>query len=451
MMKYPIRHIASIIIEALTPIAPGSGEKSIISDSVVATDYNGLPYIPATSLAGVIRNLCGLTPDCKDSVFGTTDSVGQPHGSRLIISEARLIDLDGTVIDGITRKPCTETLKNLYSCLPVRQHVKISARGTHENNATFNNQIVYRGSRFMFEMELMSDDANDDVNKGNPDVMAELLRTVTRNDFRIGGGTRKGYGKVAVIKARHKKLDLRNNDDMSLYLKKTSSMNDGWDAWEMTAGKQDEAQHKGWKSYCLKLVPADMFMFGTGYADSDADNSQIKEKYIVWNEDKGIVRQGIVIPASSVKGAIAHRTAFHYNCLKENFINKQKEGIDPLHAVKVLFGYSDSDTQTIGHVIFDDIVQDFDTIAEKVNNHVKIDRFTGGAYPGALYNEKAIYGNNISFDLTYHIDHEAFKEQEKEVLLALDKAIDDLCSGNLPLGGAVNRGLGVFNGIRNEI
>ena len=55
--KYTHRFLARLVIEAKTPLAIGSGEKDIISDALVATDVNGLPYIPGTAIAGVVRSL----------------------------------------------------------------------------------------------------------------------------------------------------------------------------------------------------------------------------------------------------------------------------------------------------------------------------------------------------------------------------------------------------------
>lgn len=459
-MKYPVRHIAAIIIEAKTPIAPGSGEKSVLSDSMVATDYNGLPYIPATSLAGVLRNFCAI--DDKESIFGAAGD--KPSGSRLIISEARPVDLDGRIMDGITCAP-SDDMKNLYCYLPVRQHVRISYRGVHCDTGKFDNQIVHRGSRFAFEMELLSEDT------GSGEVaMESLLSTMSRPDFRIGGGTRKGYGKIAMVRHKIDVYDLSTEDGLEQYIERSSSLQTSWkggseperveEHGRCTAAEDCSASADtcNWKSYKLTLRPENFFMFGSGYADQDADNFQLKEKYIEWKDGKGTVMEGIVIPASSVKGAIVHRTLFYYNCLKNNYID-DKEDVDAQKAfrnearkaLEALFGYVNGNLQAIGKVIFDDIVMRQEKGAEKVNNHVMIDRFTGGAYPGALYNEKACYadGNDgMILSMTYHIDSAL---ENSEILNAFNMAVDDICNGNLPLGGAVNRGLGVFIGSKSEI
>ncbi len=49
------RHIAHIIIEADTPIKVGSNAMDFLNDSPVQRDWNGLPMILGTSIAGVLR------------------------------------------------------------------------------------------------------------------------------------------------------------------------------------------------------------------------------------------------------------------------------------------------------------------------------------------------------------------------------------------------------------
>jgi CRISPR/Cas system CSM-associated protein Csm3 (group 7 of RAMP superfamily) len=68
---YTKKYIARFTIESETPLAVGSGEKDILLDRVVAKDANGLPYIPGTSLTGVLRHALGNESFVED-VFGTT-------------------------------------------------------------------------------------------------------------------------------------------------------------------------------------------------------------------------------------------------------------------------------------------------------------------------------------------------------------------------------------------
>ncbi|MDR0864063.1 MAG: RAMP superfamily CRISPR-associated protein, partial [Candidatus Symbiothrix sp.] len=154
--KYTHRYLARIVIEAITPLSIGSGQKDVISDAMVVLDINGFPYIPGTSLAGVIRHAIGEN-DAKE-FFGYQDQKepSKGHGSDIIFTSAQMIGEDGKVIDGLAdRKKFNSTFYKHFEKLPVRQHVKISEKGTSEERGKFDEQVVFKGTRFCFEIEMV--------------------------------------------------------------------------------------------------------------------------------------------------------------------------------------------------------------------------------------------------------------------------------------------------------
>ena len=96
-----------------------------------------------------------------------------------------------------------------------------------------------------------------------------------------------------------------------------------------------------------------------------------------------------------------------------------------------------------GNVLMSDIIQEA-TVTSKILNHVSIDRFTGGAIDGALFNEETLYAKDQSFNLKLIVNNNAF--EDNNVQTAFENTLRDLCSGMLPLGGGVNRGNGCFKG-----
>ena len=64
-IMYRYRLLCRIVMESATPLAVGSGQKDIFTDATVARDANGLPYIPGSSIAGVIRHSLKSFPDLK--------------------------------------------------------------------------------------------------------------------------------------------------------------------------------------------------------------------------------------------------------------------------------------------------------------------------------------------------------------------------------------------------
>ncbi|OAT86755.1 hypothetical protein A6M21_02770 [Desulfotomaculum copahuensis] len=84
---------------------------------------------------------------------------------------------------------------------------------------------------------------------------------------------------------------------------------------------------------------------------------------------------------------------------------------------------------------------------EQVVNRVKIDRFTGGAFPAALFNEQPLYGldeTRVKVKLTVQNP----EEEEIGLLLLLLK---DLWTGDLPLGGGAGIGRGRLRGLEARV
>lgn len=452
--RYTYRHIVRMTVEAATPLAVGTGKGSdILTDAPVAKDVNGLPYIPATSIAGVLRHAMGYVDNKTDgNPFGYIDGADNDdsgHGSDIIFTDAVMVGKDGKALDGIQNIDWDDEFYRAFQDLPIRQHVRINDKGTAENNGKFDNEVVYKGTRFVFEIELVSDNDNDN----HIEKAIEHLRYCT---LRIGGGTRKGYGRLNVVKCQQASLNLAKPEDLEKYLKKSSSLAEEW-AGFTEISETESLDDSKWTHYQLKLKPLDFFMFGSGMGDSDADNVYVSELVVSQGESIDNNKR-VLIPGSSVKGAIAHRTAYHYNKIKKRFAGEQKpEDITGCNneAVAAIFGKADGDKFTRGRILIDDIIKgqvkaeaDADagekaTPTAKTFFHNKIDQFTGGTMDGALFQEKVIYDKDAEYTFDIYVETDALKD---EVVNAFEQSLRDICTGLLPLGGITNRGNGIFTG-----
>lgn len=430
---YPWRFIARIVIEAETPLTVGNGEKSIMTDALVAKDVNGLPYIPGTSLAGVIRHALGDKPDDKESIFGY--HIGKnAAGSRLMFSDAVMIGKGGKALDGIQDIDFNDVFYNHFANLPVRQHVRINEYGTAEKGAKFDEQVVYKGTRFVFEIEFVSEN-NDKA------IFENTLNQLRYSSFRLGGGTRKGFGKIKLINIKQAVYNLYDKDQLDLYLAKGSNLDGEID---VSAHVLDVINDDSWEKYEVTLQPQDFFLFGSGMGDEDADDTPVTESVITW--DANVPRfddNCILIPASSVKGALAHRVAYYWNKEKEHYAGDvEAKTVKECPATIAIFGSSEDDDPQRGNIIIDDMIGK--PVQHKLFNHVKIDRFTGGAIESALFTEKVTDARDFRFLL--HILLKANDENRK----IFEKALNDLKNGLLPLGGGTNKGLGMFKEVNNK-
>lgn len=452
--RYTHRHIARLTVEAETPLAVGTGKGSdILTDAPVAKDVNGLPYIPATSIAGVLRHAMGYADKDKDNPFGyiskSNDNDDSGHGSDIIFTDAVMVGKEGKALDGIQDIEWEDEFYRAFQDLPIRQHVRIDDKGTAEDKGKFDNEVVYKGTRFVFEIELVSDKDNDN----HIEKAIEHLRYCT---LRIGGGTRKGYGKLKVVKCLQASLDLGKPENLEKYLKKSSSLAEDWEGFTKISaiGSLDDSK---WTHYQLKLKPLDFFIFGSAMGDSDADNVYVSELIVSQGESVDSNKR-VLIPGSSVKGAIAHRTAYHYNKIKGNFAGKQnpKEITGSNNeAVAAIFGEKKSDnTFTRGRLLIDDVIKGqaepkATTVAQskttsKTFYHNKIDQFTGGTMDGALFQEKVIYDKDTEYTFNIYVEKDALNDEDIEK--AFEQSLRDICTGLLPLGGVTNRGNGIFTG-----
>lgn len=483
--KYNHRLIARVTIEAETPLAIGLGKKSILTDAAINRDANGLPFIPGTTLAGLIRH--AIDEELADRLMGfikkKKDKNGEyeVEGSRLIVTEAKLLNHNGKAIDGLLNleTACNDedrTFLDGFKHAPIRQHAKINHRGVTEDKGKFDEEVVPKGARFCFEMELMANPKNEEELAEYKQNFKDLLRILVADGFRVGGKSRNGFGKIKVVgkACLYRELVLSLPADLDLYLNKSASLADEWGGFEPL--KLEKPQESRYTHYELKINPKDFMFFGSGFGNEDVDHSYIKERYITWDGDGNSGRwnsqdNSLVVPASSVKGALAHRTAYYYNkecgIFAENlspedfnkYVGKRNK------AVFALFGSEGNEDETQptevptgertdgkrrGHVLFADIVKHRKGQTDKkIHNHVKIDRFTGGAIEGALFDEEALIVHpdepeEIEFELLVDVDELINKDQY--IIQAFEKALKDVCKGMLPLGGNVNKGYGQFEG-----
>ena len=417
------RFLAHVIIEAKTPLKVGGGKNDLFLDAPVQRDWNGLPMILGTTLAGILRRAFedSAGKEGANEIFGTKDErdPDKQQGSKLIVSNALLLDEKGMVCEELLLQK--SDFLRLFDVLPIRDHVAIGANGSAKDAGKFDEEVVFKGTRFKFSFEL----------KGNKEEFEKILNLLSDPTLRLGGGSSKGFGSLEILKIKWGGFEAD---------KCSSSLNFNSDIF-LDFDLKNEANDK-FLRYELKISPDDFFMFGSGFGDKDADQTPVLECVIDY-ENKCLGKCKILIPASSVKGALSHRTAFHYNKLKEQFGEEAKVGNEN-EAVREIFGYEKSKTENgaKGKILLSDCFLNYDKEKDaKVFEHVSIDRFTGGAIDGALFQEKAV-AKRDQFTIEILLKKGACDDAKK----AFERALKDVACGRLPLGGATTKGHGFFKG-----
>lgn len=445
-MIYTHRYIARVILKAETPLLVGSGKESLLKDALVQKDHNGFPMIQGTSLTGVLRHSLedNGKKDLWKSFFGYQKE-DKGEGSQVKISSAYFLFPNDKVAEGMTKlEEAHKAYLSYFENLPSRQHVRITHRGVaaSEDGGLFENEVVYKGCRFIFEIELKG---NPITNPSETTQWNVLLNQLAHPLFRLGQGTRNGYGQLSVESCKAKVFDLNQQGDFDAYLEFNTSLNASNSSLASFASKSNAT---GLDHYKLSLQPESFFIFGSGYGDMEVDNIPNTEQVLSYQEGQLKFEDFTLIPASSIKGAISHRTCFHYNKLKKIWADKEDDlgnhiGINN-EGVYQLFG-AESGVKTRagsrGKVILNDLYYK-EINNDKILNHVSIDRFTGGAIDGALFSEKVSYKED-KIEIDIWVEQVGIEDTTKK---ALTLALQDVCSGLLPLGGMVTKGHGIFTG-----
>lgn len=434
-----------VTFETTTALHAGSGEHDPLQDMPIQLDCNGFPVINASSVAGVLRHLYPGSDADINSLFGDRET----GGSRLVVSDALPLDGHGVAIEGLrpdlenAKSPYLNTLRQLF----YRDHCAHNHRGTALTNAKFDRSVLIAGVRFILEFRVGADTADHDRADAEADRLVSLF---AHHEFRLGGGTRNGFGAIRPIAVSGRAYDLTSPTDRQALLKRSASLAAPTGEPELPVPTDTAAE--GVTTHTLHLKPELFWLCANGTGDGDIDIAPKLETRVNWDSGKPNLQENcVILPATSVKGALRHRTAYHYHKLNRIFADQLSD--DDFNAaatrnaaVDALFGFAnDADTAgQRGRILLSDVY--FENPQSKILNHVAIDRFTGGSFQGALFTEEVIQDGDIFLNVTIMPPADA-KPEDPTIQQALDAALDDLRHGRLPLGGGVNRGLGAMTEI----
>ena len=464
-----------ITIEAVTPLHLGSGKVDFFVDKPVRRDWNRLPMIPGSSLAGLFRELYPAGEVEKERLFGyQKGGEGEENGagSQIIFTNGLLVGRDRQVIEGVTPLLNDPFLLFFRDSLPIRERTAIDESGTAKEHFKFDEEVVPVGTQFKFGIELEEGAATAEVEEN-------LLKVLWAYQFRIGGGATRGLGKVKVVEILRREIEVGDPEER----RKFASLNSS--APNRATRREFELIYStkgGWQKFFksdpspidreefieieLELEPEGSFITGDRYPEGEIDIQQLREVVVDYSKpDPTSWEKRAVLPGSGIKGALAHRVAFYFN-LENGYFGKEGKVGSENRAVREIFGVEkgntkgDEDLSKLGNsgenskpagkkgiILLEDLV--LEGGEERILTHVSIDRFLGGALEQALFTEKVLVGGRGKLKILVKkegIGGEVPEWQVKEYFKFLKLAIEDLLNGQLPLGGGGSRGHGIFTG-----
>lgn len=448
----PIYHYARVELEALTPHGIHAGRGDVTHDVLLVRDASGLPTLPGTSLAGVLRHLHekAFGDAAAQALFGFAEgSGGQP--SWLQIMAGLVHDSQDRAMEGLRDDVADDpVLAFLAEDKPlVRQRVCLDARGTAEDTGKFDTTLAPAGTRYTTFIGYWGEEGSD-----TQETFERLLSLLASPAFRLGHGTRSGSGAFRVQRLDVACWDLRTPEGRQAFCQRPRKRcsRDGLESVTPPKGAGEVPSvmarlplqaEAGWR-----VGGGEHALGGADEQGRLPDLLPQSERCILWEGGRGRVSEPLpVIPGSALKGALAHRFVFHSRRLAGEFIEPGETETLPTQErhplLRELFGWAgegeDQEGQA-GHLILDDLYLEAPSVARQMHN--RIDRFTGGVIKGGLFEEELLWQTPLTLKVTLQEPME-LSELAYQALVA---TFEDLVAGWLPMGAGGSRGQGVFIG-----
>jgi len=451
----PLRYLARVTITLRGPLAVSTGRPLDTGGADVVRDANGLPAIPGSSLAGILRHAFEdslwhlgekAAAQRANRLFGPTVEIEDGHASRLSVTWAHIHASNDRPVDGLLSPDDVRLSDPLLADAREgrrRDRVRLSHKGAADGRGKFEDWMVAAGHRFTFDLCLRGEE-------GDRENWHRLLGLLHDPNVRLGGGTRHGNGAFIVDRMLGETLDLRTKAGFAKYGDIPARLDADYPLPSLAV---DPVTARPCMRVTLRGLRAESpWLSGGGVPEGAESIAPVRERRIVWEGDRGTVEETPVhyLPATSLKGALAHRLAWHHNVLTERFAEDVVTLDDATgannEAVRILLGAlptTKDDPGRRGWLVLDDVVLDKPAATQQVE-HVSLDRFSGGARNGLLFSERVLDPRTLRADYVIDVvppldNAEAATDTMRE---ALRRTLNDIRRGRLTVGGGTGRGNG---------
>lgn len=385
------------------------------------------PYIPGSSIAGVLRDL--LEEKGKEYVVKYFGDVEKNTGSGTAspAKESRLVFHDAVLQDEKAE-------------VSIRDHVRLDQFKTAVEGAKFDTEMLEPDSVFVTYIE-------QNAAGGDPDVLDDISKLFAEDRVHFGAKTSRGFGRIKDVEIKTASFNMEDCEDIKNWLKFDLYKPEYWTAKTVSCEKDSR--------YALKL---DLELIGgisirqytTDVSDNEdetlPDYRQLTAREIIETENqthpgrkKEETRYVPVIPGSSWAGAIKHRISEFGENLSEYLYEDNKKTNTGDY-----FGRVSGNEKMKSQITFSESKIYGGT--DKVISRNAIDRISGGTIDGALFTEKTHYGGNCTLEISF--SKPVKNVYSDEFINAFAAALSDLHHGYLAVGGNTAIGRGIFRIIK---
>jgi len=449
-----------------SPLIIGSGLEDN-ADLDVLRDVNGHPYIPGSSLAGVIRSVL------KTFFQAGTEEAEAFSEKFQLLGHDKQAKKENTeknnghsdYMSAITFADAELKDPGKYRII-VRDSVRIDPKSaTAADKGKFDYELVDKGAVFKLRIE-------GEI-RGSAETTALVKRLMLRikqlfkeEQIRLGAKTNAGFGKVSLDSEKLRYFDFSDGKHVR-----------GWLSWSsdnpesLAAGGCTEIGEADVLGDDVNLeYPKKYFHFKGSFA--------IRNSLIIRSYDPGEIEPGedpdavmlhrgsgdtleYILPGTSLKGAFRHQALKIWNTYRNDDYDHDSgaEYLNSLNEFTRLFGFvqvkgsgadaEEGQSALKGRVRFEEtVLPAAKNPWHKLQQRVKIDRFTGGAVDSALFNSVPVWQPDDKGLVELEITADISDDWEAGLLLLV---IKDLWTGYLAVGGEKSIGRGVFQGRTGEL
>ncbi|MEQ9549785.1 MAG: RAMP superfamily CRISPR-associated protein [Coleofasciculus sp. G3-WIS-01] len=420
-----------------TPTCLGNGDAEGPTDLMLLRDsISAKALLTGSSIAGALRNYLheykrdyGKSERRQDiaaklfgDLFAYDDEKHLPEQQKL---DTKKQDTQSPLI-------IDDALSRDSPRIELRDGVKIdSATGTAADQAKYDLELLSAGTQFPLNFELLIDRENDENQLR--EALALALEGLKSGEISIGMKKRRGFGRCHVDEWQVWEFDLRQHRDRVAWLSLDRSWSKPYAKPPTTSQSiaaalgvtptQPDRRDRFFLQATFKLASPLLIRSGQDSTGCAPDVVHLR------SHRDGELKP--VLSGTSLAGVLRHRAERIVNTLNK-----------PEKIVNDLFGFVEKNSKQAKAsrlVVHESVIEN---TADLVQNRIAIDRFTGGAYHGALFDEQPIFGSDKTI-VTVELELRNPKDYEIGLLLLLLK---DLWTSDLPVGGESSIGRGRLQG-----
>jgi len=413
------RIYVKVPIKLETPLIIGSGD-SHNADIEVLKDSKGIPFIPASSIAGVFRDYIEQLSNYDKDIIGLM--FGKDYGDYTM---SCINIYDGFFVGDYK--------------LSIRDGVKLNKRKASVKGSKYDYEILETGASFILRMELVIRDSYSMYENYFKRMLAQILYGLEKGEIFLGAKANRGFGYISIDTNELSMLELDFKKD-----------NNDWDKWINFDWENFLPNIKSYMELCDDNMLHNETLYNRLVAEINICSSILIRQYSKFSEGypevdyEHIKCNGKpVIPGTSWVGTIRQSSIMILEELHRNSLNVNVDKI-----IKDIFGYVQDEEDekaskaSLVKIRESVIVDGHEKTRELLIQRVRIDRFTGGAMDTGLYNEKPLYFGRTKLEIL-------IRKNNDYVIGLLLLVLKELNAGIVAIGGetSIGRGLVRVNSI----